>query len=300
MVTETAPLSRELTSWLFVPADSERKLTKAGSTNASALVLDLEDSVAVDRIHIARDAICEYLKDRRNRRGQQVWVRINALPHPLALADLAAVVGAAPDGIMLPKVASADDVVTLHHYLTALEVREGLVVGGIRVLAIAVETPRAIFALQSYECASATGRLAGLTWGAEDLAATLGAQSSRTEEGEFEFSFQLARTMCLMAAHAIGVCAIETISANFRDGEALMREVQAARRAGFHGKLAIHPDQVDAINAGFAPSDAEVSHARKVVQAFAETGESGGARSVDGQMVDRPHLVRAMRLLAGL
>lgn len=213
-MTTTSPL---LKSMLFVPGDSEKKMAKAQGTRASALILDLEDAVSIERIDIARDMTREYLASHTDRVRQQVWVRVNPLSTPLALPDLAAVVGGAPDGIVLPKVESAQDVVRLDHYLTALEQRDGVAHGTVRILVVATETPQAVFALDSYRGVSP--RLAGLTWGAEDLSTAIGASTNRSEDGEFEFTYQVARALCLLGAHAAGVQAVDTLSVDFRDAE---------------------------------------------------------------------------------
>lgn len=284
-----------LKSLLFVPGDSEKKLAKVQASAADALILDLEDSVAPERTAIARDMVREYLRSRTDRSRQQLWVRINPLSTQQALPDLVGIVAGAPDGVMLPKVASAQDVVLLDHYLTALEHREGVAPGSIRILPVATETPEALFTLNTYQGASA--RLLGLTWGAEDLSTALGASTNRVESGELEFTYQLARSLCLAAAHAAGLQAIDTINADFRDSEKLARDVRASRRAGFTGKIAIHPDQVDVINRGYAPDEAEIAHARAVVQAF-ESAKGAGTVQLDGKMLDKPHLVQARRVLA--
>jgi len=284
-----------LKSLLFVPGDSEKKMSKAQSTAASALILDLEDAVAVDRIEIARAMVKEYLTSRPDRSLQQLWVRINPLSSPLSLPDLVAIAGGAPDGIMLPKVDGAKEIVILDHYLTALELRDGVSPGSIRIIPVATETPQAVFALDSYRDASR--RLLGLTWGAEDLSTAIGASTNRVDSGEYEFTYQLARSLCLLGAHAAGLQAIDTITPDFRDRERLQREVRASRRAGFTGKIAIHPDQVDGINAGYSPDDDEVRHATAVVDAFERAG-GAGAVQLDGKMLDKPHLVQAQRVLA--
>lgn len=284
-----------LKSLLFVPGDSEKKLGKAMQIGASALILDLEDSVPVDRIGIARGTVRDYLAQHGDRTKTQLWVRINALDTPLALQDLAEVVRGRPDGIVLPKVRSGRDVAVLDHCVTALEARDGLAPGAIRIIPVTGETPQAVLDANSFEGASP--RLAGLTWGAEDLATALGASGNRAESGEFEFTFQLARSLCLLGAHAAGIQAIDTITADFRDHARLEREVRASRRAGFGGKLCIHPDQVAPVNAGYAPDDAEVAHARAVVDAFARAGGAGVVQ-IEGRMVDKPHLSQAQRILA--
>ena len=291
-MTTTSPL---LKSMLFVPGDTEKKMAKAHGTRASALILDLEDAVSIERIDIARDMTREYLASHTDRVRQQVWVRVNPLSTPLALPDLAAVVGGAPDGIVLPKVESAQDVVRLDHYLTALEQRDGVAHGTVRILVVATETPQAVFALDSYRGVSP--RLAGLTWGAEDLSTAIGASTNRGEDGEFEFTYQVARALCLLGAHAAGVQAVDTLSVDFRDAERLKRDVRASRRAGFSGKIAIHPDQVDIINTGYSPDDDEIRHARAVIAAFEKAGGAGTVQ-LDGKMIDKPHLVQARRVLA--
>lgn len=283
-----------LKSLLFVPGDSDKKMAKAQSTAASALILDLEDSVSIDRIDVARGMVKEYLLSHPDRPRQQRWVRINPLCGPLSLSDLVAVVPGAPDGILLPKIEAANDIVALDHYLTALESREGVPAGSIRIIPVATETPQAMFALGSYRDVSP--RLIGLTWGAEDLSTALGASTNRVDSGEYEFTYQLARSMCLVGASAAGIQAIDTITPDFRDHARLEREVRASRRAGFTGKIAIHPDQVDAINAGYSPDDEELRHAQSVIAAFERAG-GAGAVQLDGKMLDKPHLVQALRVI---
>ena len=282
-----------LRSLLFVPGDSEKKLAKSISTSADALILDLEDSVSPDRTAIARSMVSEFLKAHSNR-AQQLWVRINPLQTPLALHDLVAVMAGKPDGIMLPKPLNAKDAQQLDHCLSALEVREGLELGSTRIIPVATEVVGALFDLQSY--AGATPRLQGLTWGAEDLATALGATSNRNEQGDFTFTYQLARSLCLLASAHAEVQAIDTLSVDFKDMKALAADVHNARREGFSGKLAIHPDQVEVINQGFTPSANDLSHAQRIVDAFAQA-QGAGAVQLDGKMVDKPHLTQALRLL---
>jgi citrate lyase subunit beta/citryl-CoA lyase len=286
-----------LKSLLFVPGDSEKKMIKAMASNASALILDLEDSVSVEKIDIARAMVRDLLRSNPDRTKQKLWVRINPLSSPLALADLARIVAGGPDGIMLPKVESVQDVVLLDHFLSALEQREGIPLGHVRIIPVATETPEAMFEIKSYKGASA--RLLGLTWGAEDLSTALGASTNRLENGEYEFTYQLARSLCLLGAHAAGLQAVETITTNFRDQELLKREVRASRRAGFTGKIAIHPDQIEPINAGFTPDEADIEHARAVVTAFDKAGGVGTVQ-LDGKMLDKPHLTQAIRLLSAI
>ncbi len=279
-------------SWLFVPGDAERKLAKALASEADALILDLEDSVAPPNLPAARTLVAAFL---RAHAGPRLWVRINALASPHALADLAAVVPAAPAGIVLPKAEGAADVVRLGHFLSALEVASGLAEGRTQIAAITTETPAALFTLGSY--APADPRLAALTWGAEDLAAALGAAANRDDDGTYAAPFQLARTLCLAGAAAAGADAIDTVFTDFRDTEGLAREARAARRAGFSGKLAIHPGQVGPINAAFTPDAAEIAHAERIVAAFA-ANPGLGTVGLDGRMVDMPHLKQARRILA--
>jgi citrate lyase subunit beta/citryl-CoA lyase len=283
-----------LKSLLFVPGDSEKKLAKAESTGADALLLDLEDAVSQDRLPVARGLVLEYLKS-HDRQHQQVWVRINPLNTPLALPDLVAVMAGQPDGIVLPKPLNASDVLQLDHFLSALEQREGIKVGHTRILPVATEVAGALFSLNTY--AGCSARLAGLTWGAEDLATSVGASTNKKDNGEFDDTFLLARSLCLLAAAHAGVQAIDTLSVDFRNPESLQADVQRARRQGFSGKLAIHPDQVPIINQGFKPSAQEIQHAQRIVDAFAQA-QGAGAVQLDGKMFDKPHLTHALRMLA--
>lgn len=283
-----------LRSMLFIPADSERKLAKGEASGADALILDLEDSVAPSRTHIAREMALAYLRSRASRGRQQVWVRINPLDTPAALLDLAVVAGA-PDGIVLPKVRSAADVVKLSNYLDALEVREGVAQGSIRIMPVATETPQSLFALGSYEACSP--RLAGITWGAEDIAAALGASTNRRPDGEYDSVYQIACALCLAGAAAASVQPIDTIWSDFGDEAGLIRDSRTARQRGFTGKLAIHPNQVATINAAFTPSDVELAWSRKVVDLF-ESNPGLGTIGLEGKMLDMPHLKQAQRVLA--
>ena len=283
-----------LRSMLFVPGDSERKLAKGESSPADALILDLEDSVAPDRTATARGMVRTYLDSRSDRARQQLWVRINPLSSDKALADLAAVVGGAPDGIMLPKPDAAADVVLLGHYLTALEAREGMPAGRIRIIPVATETARAVFALGTY--AGCSARLCGMTWGAEDLAAALGAATNKGPGGGYAFTYEMARSLCLAGAVAAEVQPVDTVFTDFRDGDGLRRDSQLSRQLGFTGRLAIHPDQVAPINAAYSPLEDEVAFAKRVVAAFA-AAPGIGVVGLDGKMLDMPHLKQAQRLL---
>ena len=285
-----------LRSMLFVPGDSERKLGKVAGGPADALILDLEDSVAKERLPLARGIVAEYLKaSRGSARTQQLWVRINPLSTADALLDLVAITGGAPDGVVVPKTNSGADATLLGHYLTALETREGVEPGSIRILAVATETPAAMFTLGSF--AGSTPRLYGMTWGAEDLPAAVGASTSLDDSGNLDFTYQLARSLCLLAATAAEVEPLDTVYTDFRDGAGLMKNAQAARRAGFTGKIAIHPDQVEIINQAFTPSADDIAHARRVIEAFA-SGAGAGTVALEGKMLDMPHLKQAHRVLA--
>ena len=284
-----------LRSMLFVPADSERKLAKAYAIGADALILDLEDAVAASRKDAARSMARAYLDDRPQRTAQ-LWVRINPLDHADVLADLCAVVGGRPDGIMLPKAAGPADIAQLGHWLDALEAREGVAAGSIGIMPVASETPAAALAMPSYADARLQ-RLVGLTWGAEDLSAAIGASTNRADDGGWDMTYRMVRSTCLLAAHAAGVQPIDTLHADFRDVAGLRTSSEQASRQGFTGRLAIHPDQVAVINAAFSPTAQDVAHARRVVAAFAADATLG-TTSLDGHMLDRPHLAQAERVLA--
>jgi citrate lyase subunit beta/citryl-CoA lyase len=279
-------------SFLFVPADSDRKLARGPESGAAALILDLEDSVALDRKPVAREMTAAWLRARSA--TPRAWVRVNAFDTGLTMADLAAIVAARPDGIVLPKCESAADLARLDAALSALEAREGLPDRSIPVMPLVTETPAAMFALGGYAGAP---RLAALTWGGEDLAAGLGARTNRLPDGTWDEPYRLARALTLMAAGAAGVPAIDTIYADVRDLDGLRAECEAGRRMGFVGRMAIHPAQVAVIEEAYAPTEEERAWAERVIAAFA--AQSGaGVISLDGRMVDKPHLVQARRLLA--
>jgi citrate lyase subunit beta/citryl-CoA lyase len=279
-----------LRSFLFVPADSEKKLVKAAASAADALILDLEDSVAAANRPKARARAREFLQGEHR---QSIWVRVNAVDSADFAADIGAVVSGVPAGLVIPKPDGPHALHIVDAHLITAETEAGLPIGGIKLLPVATETPTAVLSLQDYR--SPPPRLAGLTWGAEDLAAALGAAANRDEHGEFLLTFKIVRTLCLMAAKAAGVAAIETLHASFRDLPGLERAARAAQREGFSGMLAIHPDQVETINAAFTPSAADVEHATKVVAAF-QSGE--GVASLDGRMLDQPHLKQAQHILS--
>ena len=278
-------------SLLFVPADSDRKLARGLDSGANALILDLEDSVAAANRPTARKLARGFLEAHGPERIRR-YVRVNPLVSGLALDDLAATVGGRPDGILLPK-CTPEDVRTADHYLSAFEAAAGAPVGAIRIVAIATETPQAVFALGSY--AGVSPRLEAITWGAEDLAACLGA-NNRTIDGDYDGPYKLARSLCLLAASAAEVVAIDTIYTDFRDEAGLKAECAAARRSGFAAKMAIHPAQLGAINQAFSVSAAERDWAKRVIAAFAANPDSG-TLALDGKMIDKPHLVLARRLL---
>jgi citrate lyase subunit beta / citryl-CoA lyase len=280
-----------LRSMLFVPGDSEKKLAKSSQVPADALILDLEDSVDPARKAAARELVAAFLRRRSNR---AVWVRVNAVDDREHELDLASVVPAHPDGIVLPKVRSPDDVVALAGRLERLEHLAGVAQGATKILPIATETAAGVFALGGY--ARCGPRLAALTWGAEDLAVALGAATNVDEHGEWLPPYQLARSLCLLAAAAAGVPALDTVCLELRDEQRLARQAVAARRDGFAGKLAIHPAQVGAINRTFCPHADEIAAARRIVAAF-EAAPGAGTVALDGRMLDRPHLTRARRTL---
>ena len=278
-------------SLLFVPADSERKLARAPQSGADALILDLEDSVVPANRPLARHQSRDFLATTGSGEFRR-YVRINPLSSGVALDDLAAVVPGKPDGILLPK-CLPNDLRTLDHYLSALEAASALPPGNIRVIAIATETPAAMFALGGYSGVSS--RLEAITWGAEDLAACIGGNNRRID-GIYGDVYRLARSLCLLGAAAAGVMPIDTIYTNFKDEAGLAAECAAARRSGFTAKMAIHPAQIPVINQAFAVSDEELVWARTVVEAFAANPDAGTI-AVDGKMVDKPHLTLARRLL---
>lgn len=278
-------------SLLFAPGDSPRKLEKAGLSAADLVIIDLEDAVAESAKTDARRAVASHLKTTHRR--QPHWVRINPLDTQHALPDLAAVVPVRPDGIVLPK-ATRVDAERLNNYLSALETAAGLPLGGIPVFVLATETAAGVFDVGNY---AGCPRLAALSWGAEDSATALGATSNRDDDGEYDFPYQLFRALCLTGAAAASVSAIETIHGDFRDAQGLEKMARRARRAGFRGMLAIHPDQVPVINAAFTPTPEELAHAEKVLAAF-DANPGAGTVGLDGAMLDMPHLKRAQALLA--
>jgi citrate lyase subunit beta/citryl-CoA lyase len=288
---------KNLRSFLFIPGDSEKKLGKADAAGADALILDLEDSVAPANKPLARALVPEFLAARpRADRKSQLWVRINPLDTSLALTDLAAVVAAAPDGLMLPKANGPADVQKLSHYLDALEAQAAVAAGSIRILPVATETAIAPFRLGDY-AAAGLNRLLGLTWGAEDLSAAIGAGTNLDETGAWGFTYRMVRSLTLLAARAAGVQAVDTLYVDFRDEDGLRAASRASRAEGFTGRVAIHPAQVAVINESYLPSAEEVAHARRVIAAFAAV-PGAGTVGLDGKMIDIPHLKQAQGVLA--
>lgn len=285
-------------SLLFVPADGESKLDKAMASGADAVIIDLEDSITPERKDQARAAALDFLKRARaDTQRPRLLVRINGLETGMTDADLDAIVAGEPDAIVFPKAEGGASVVHLDAKLTAREAIAGVPEGQIKVLAQAVESAAGLFAAGTFR--SASTRLIGLTWGPEDLSAELGADANRDAQGELTEPYRLARSMCLYAAAAAKLSAIETVYVDFRNSEGLRRDTEAARRDGFTGRLAIHPAQVPVINDVFTPTAAQVEKAKAVVAAFAAQ-PGAGAVGIDGKMYDRPHLARAQRLLASL
>lgn len=282
-------------SLLFVPADSPRKLERALASGADALILDLEDSVAVSAKQQGRDGAAAFLAAHRDSAAPKLIVRVNALDTGLTDADLDAVVALAPAAIMLPKAQGGADIQHLSVKLGVREAEHGLPAETIAILPIVTETATALFRLDSYRASSA--RLLALTWGAEDLAADIGAETNRFDDATYTPPFALARTLMLFAAANASVDAVDTIFANFRDAEGFRRECLAARRDGFVAKMAIHPDQVPIINEVFSPQPQEVEKARAIVEAF-KANPDAGVLAIAGAMIDRPHLRKAQRLLA--
>jgi citrate lyase subunit beta / citryl-CoA lyase len=283
-------------SLLFVPADSPKKLDKAMASGADALIVDLEDSISPERKADARASALAFLQQAQGAANRpRLLVRVNGLETGLTDDDLDAVIPGKPDAIMLPKANGGTSVIHLDAKLAVREAVNGLNDNATGIVAIATETAAALFLAGSY--AGASARLSGLTWGAEDLSAELGAEANRDQDGNFLDPYRLARVLCLAAAASAAVPAIDTVYVDFRDEAGLRRETQEARRDGFSGKLAIHPGQVAIINEIFTPTPAAVAQAQRVIAAFA-AAPGAGVVGIDGLMYDRPHFLRAQLLLA--
>jgi citrate lyase subunit beta/citryl-CoA lyase len=312
-----------LRSMLFVPADSERKLAKGAGAGADALILDLEDSVLPERKRLARGLAREYLQS--HAQGGPIWIRVNDLASGELLEDLVSVVPARPAGIVLPKIRGPEDIQIVTNYLDALEAANGIrdtestggagsttgasssTSAGMAILALVTETAAAVLRMGelvrataprpiAFDRPIALDRLVALGWGAEDLSSALGAGDPRLPNGAWRPMYEHARCQCILAAHALGVEAIDTVYVNYRDAEGLRLACQASRYDGFTGRFAIHPDQVPVINQAYTPSDAELALAQRIVAAFAS---GAGAVSLDGKMYDIPHLKAAQRLIQG-
>jgi citrate lyase subunit beta / citryl-CoA lyase len=283
-------------SLLFVPADSPKKLDKGMTSGADALIIDLEDSVALDQKARARDSAAAYLKEVCGAASRPyLVVRVNSLSTGLTDADLDAIAPVRPDAIMLPKAEGGASVAHVDAKLAVREAQSGLPEGHIKVIPIATETAASLFVAGAFSGASA--RLGGLTWGAEDLSADLGAETNRDAEGVLLDPYRLARTLCLVAAAAAHVPAIDSVYADFRDTEGFRRDCAAGRRDGFSAKMAIHPTQVPIINLAFTPTPQAIAHAQEIVDAFA-ANPGAGTIGIRGVMTDQPHLRRAQRVLA--
>jgi citrate lyase subunit beta/citryl-CoA lyase len=285
-----------LRSVLFVPGDSEKKYRKALGTAADAVILDLEDSVSGARKSNARDFVAAALREKPENVRAEIWVRVNPVDTEEGLRDLAAVVAARPNGIMLPKCEGAATVQKLDHCLDVLEAGGGVPPGQTGIFPIVTETPRAAFALGDFAKATFP-RLVAMTWGAEDLSSVVGASTNKDSGGGWAITYAMLRSMTLLAAKAAGVEAVDTLYADFRDMEGLRRDCKSAWREGFTGKIAIHPDQVDVINACFMPSREEIAFAERVHAAF-DAQPGAGTVSLDGRMLDLPHLKQAEHILA--
>lgn len=288
------PLSK-LRSWLFAPGDSERKMEKATASNADIVIFDLEDAVSEAEKPKARALVTSFLKANTQHRSK-LWVRINPIQGPHALNDLVAVMPAAPVGIMFPKPRGRADAELLDHYLTAFEAAAGTELGSTKVMLLATEMPESMLAIGSY---AGVPRIVAMSWGAEDLATALGASDNRGDYGGYDFTYELARSLCLVGSAAAGVAAIETIHGDFKDEAGLRKRAAAMRRAGYRGMLAIHPAQVDVINEAFSPSAEELAAAQEIVDLFA-ANPGVGTIGHKGAMLDRPHLARAKVLLASV
>lgn len=285
-------------SYLFVPGNDEDKIIKAFDTQADAVVLDLEDSVAPqDRNKarsITRDAL-EALPPSMRKGGPKAFVRVNPLGDGEAFRDLDSVMPGRPDGILLPKCRDGENAKKLSEMLVAKESELTITTGTVKLIAIATETARSVFGLGSY--GGSTPRLMGLGWGAEDLSADMGALANRDDQGHFLPPYQLVRNLCLIAAHAARVEAIDTVHIDFKDEAGLKRECDAALRDGFTAKMAIHPAQIPIINEAFTPFKSDVEHSQALVETFAKAGNPG-VLGIDGKMYDRPHLLRAEKVVA--
>jgi len=282
-----------LRSLLFVPGDSERKLEKSLGTSADALIFDLEDAVAPERKSLAREMVAQHLADRKANEGPQLWVRINPVNSGTALTELEAVCGQNLAGIVLPKAEGPEDIQIISSKLDELERGAEQ---PIAILPVVTETARAALTLHRY-LDTDLPRLYGMTWGAEDLSADIGATTNRDPDGRFAFTYRMVRSQALLAATAVGIEAVDTVYTDFRDIEGLREDSRRSYREGFSGRLAIHPAQVDVINESYSPAAEDIAHAERVVAAF-EANSGMGTVGLDGKMLDRPHLLQAQKVLS--
>ena len=287
-------MTTRMRSWLFAPGDSTKKMGKAIASDADIALLDLEDSVVPERKNEARAMVADTITSATD--TSRIWIRINPLSGGWTEADLDTIVapGSAPGGIFLPKAEGGHDVQTLDAMLTKREMVAGIEPGSVKVAALVTETAAAMFTTGTYEGAP---RLVAMSWGAEDLSSELGASQQRGPDGEYTHTFELARSLCLLGAVKAGVTPLETVQPEFRDLDKLEARARTVRAQGFRGMLAIHPAQIAPINAAFTPSEEEIAHARAVLQAFADN-PGQGTIALNGNMLDRPHLALAERLLA--
>ena len=280
----------KLRSLLFVPGDRPERFAKASASGADAIIIDLEDSVSLANKAMAREAAAEWLSGDR---PVPVFVRVNPQDSQMTQDDLNAVLPYLPDGIMLPKAEGAKSI----HWLCALAAATADAPAGDAppIIPLATETPGGVFDLGTLR--DVAQHLAGVSWGAEDLPAAMGAATAREPGGRYTAPYELARSLTLFAAHAAGVAAIDTVFPAIADEAGLAAYVARAARDGFTGMLAIHPSQVAIINAGFTPTPEQVTHAQSVVDAFA-ANPGAGVLQVDGKMLDAPHLKAALAILA--
>ena len=286
----------EFRSAIFIPGSNPKMLSKADSLDADLILFDLEDAVHENQKEVARDLVTEFLNQERSAR-KLFGVRVNALDSQYLRADLRRVLPAKPDLVLLPKVESGEQLEQIDELIETVEIEESLAVGSIKLMILTAETPGSLFRFDSLK--NVSNRLVGMTWGPEDLASELGAKQGRDQSGRWLPPFQLAQTLCLAKASDLGVQAIDTVMANFKDLDGLRDECLASKELGFTGKLAIHPAQLDTINAVFSPSEQEIDFARRVVALF-RSNPDAGALQLDGAMVDIPHLRSAERLLQRL
>ena len=280
-------------SYLFVPGDSEKKLTKSQGTDADALILCLEDSVTEAHKSAARAIVTDYLKTYSETSTATLWVRVNALSTEHLIKDLVAVMAGKPYGIFLPKPSNHEDFKTVGNYLTALEVQNDITPGSTRLMSVAES---ALGTLNQHQFPDASPRLAAMTWGAEDMSADLGATTNQDEEGNYFLIHQINRANCLVVAAAGNMQAVDGICQDFKNSDLLRQQCLHSRKEGFSGKIAIHPAQVAIINECFTPSEEEIRYARQVVQTFSESGGAGTV-SLAGKMLDIPHLRQAQKTL---